>query len=212
MFPNAAGPITVMAVGGPRTAPDGTPNPLRLEKSGAQVVQTAHGWYNEAVYRGNTFFGANQAAQALTSIGTTAQTGLILVNPPGSGKNLVLLQVEFALTGAANNNPTIALAVQATASSSLASPTTNNAKNALVGGPTNCVGIVTTSATLQSNPIVAKVIQCCNTTTIPAAVNPPVTYDFGGSLMLTPGTAACIASIATTATGLASITWEEISQ
>lgn len=211
MFPTNPNIPIVQALGGPKTVQDQTYNALRLEKSGAQVIQTAHGWYNEAVYRGNVFFGANQAAQALTSIGTTAQTGLILVNPPGSGKNLVLLQVEFALTAAATNNPIITLAVQATQSASLAKPT-NTANNALIGTPANCVGSVTTSATLQSNPVVAKVLQVCNTTTIPATVNPPVTYDLGGSIMLVPGTAACIASVATASTGLASITWEEINQ
>lgn len=209
MFPPTQNILQPVGQGGPRTIQDGTYNSLRMEKSGAQVIQTAHGWYNEAVYRGNVFLGANQAAQTLTSIGTTSQTGLILVNPPGSGKNLVLLQVEFALTGAGNNNPTVVLALQTAASASLASPA-NTAKNALVGNAATCVGLVTTSATLQSNPVVAKVLQVCNTTTLPATVNPPVTYDIGGIIMLTPGTAACISSIATTATGFASFTWEEI--
>src|SRR5882762_2101705 len=77
---------------------DNTPAPLRGTKDGATAIQDAHGKYQEAVYRGNVFVAANNAGSAIPVTLAAASTGLILTNPPTSGKNLVLLECIVAPT------------------------------------------------------------------------------------------------------------------
>jgi len=86
---------------GPQTNNDGATPQARLTKFGSLLTDQAEGRYYEETYRGNVFFASLQASTTFTLFGTTTATGLILSNPAGSGKNLVLLQVAYALVVAA---------------------------------------------------------------------------------------------------------------
>lgn len=196
---------------GPQIASDGSNPNIRQSKDASLVTQDAHGRYQEAVYRGNVFFANATTAQALTTLATTSQTGLVLMNPPGSGKNAVLLQVEWAPTVVPGTAPsTVILAVQ-TYSASITKPTQGNVLNAFVGGPLTTVCYATTSGQLQSTPLAAKMVAAYQiTTATQAGYLTPVEYDIGGGIILQPGTAVCLTAVANVATGLASFLWEEI--
>ena len=73
---------------------------VRLGKDGALAAQDAHGRYQEAVFRGAVFTACNVAAQALTVALATTYTGLVIANPVGSGKNLVILSANFIQSAA----------------------------------------------------------------------------------------------------------------
>src|SRR5713101_3850258 len=91
-----------LIIGNNRTGvSDGPQSAIRGGKTGEAIVSDAHGKYYEAVYRGNVFAAANQAAQTYTLFSVTTATGLILSNPSGSGKNLSLLEVGFMPAAAA---------------------------------------------------------------------------------------------------------------
>ena len=77
------------------TAQDGTYPELRGARKGGLVSQDVGGRYEEGSYRGAMFYAVNTAAQAL-SVASSTYTGLVLANPVGSPKNLVLLEVLFA--------------------------------------------------------------------------------------------------------------------
>src|SRR6266404_1015959 len=105
------------------TSTDGASNPPRSGKAGETIIQPAHGAYTEAAYRASVFIGTNIAAQ-VTSLNSTTATGLILSNPLGSNKLLVLQKVLVDLAslpaGAApliltgNSNPAGAATVHTT--------------------------------------------------------------------------------------------------
>ena len=100
-----------LTVGGPGSgAPTsynfGSTVALRGSNMGALIVDELYGPQYEAAYRGATFIGANQAvvATALASGLTATNTGgLVLNNPIGNTKNLVLRAASIGLIVAQTN-------------------------------------------------------------------------------------------------------------
>lgn len=94
------------------TSSDGAVNPARSDKTGATIIQDAHGRFTEAALRGTLF----SAGMTLTSISNaTFTTGTLtatctpiigLWNPPNSGKNLLVLQARLQLVTTALSTPT----------------------------------------------------------------------------------------------------------
>lgn len=80
---------------------DGSVNPARADKTGATVMTDAHGRFQEAAIRGNLFstgMTATSIANSTFTTGTLTATCTPVVgvwNPPGSGKNLVILQARL---------------------------------------------------------------------------------------------------------------------
>src|SRR5574343_383040 len=83
---------------GVQTLTDGTSGPLRLNAEGALVVEIQGAKYAEDCRRGRLFSVCNQTAVALTAALATAYTGLVIMNPAGSGKNVELLGMGYATT------------------------------------------------------------------------------------------------------------------
>jgi len=83
---------------GPISAADNSTISLRGTKEGGLVTHSILGDYGELSRRGDLFVAANVAAKA-TSVGlTTTYTGLCVSNPAGSGKNLIILGGQYALS------------------------------------------------------------------------------------------------------------------
>ena len=197
---------------GPNLLADGSQKPLRSDRSGALVVTDAHGRYTEAVLRGNVFIAANQAVQALSLNSTATATGLILTNPAGSGKNLVLLEIEAYIAAAitavanvalmANVNPVAAAVVHTTPLS---------VRNALIGGAPAGVGLADSAATLPAVPVLVRSLFGWHWVTAGTpAVQLGVKDDLGGSLIVAPGCSVSLAAVTVAHTVVASIMWEEI--
>lgn len=83
---------------GPSTLTDNTSASLRGTKQGALVTSDVLGKYGETALRGNMFSAANVAAKATSVALTTTYTGLCVSNPAGSGKNLVMLAFQYAIS------------------------------------------------------------------------------------------------------------------
>ena len=83
---------------GPATAEDNTTASLRGTAEGALVTSDILGKYGELSVRGKLFVAANVAAQATSVALTTTYTGLCVSNPAGSGKNLIMLGFQYAIS------------------------------------------------------------------------------------------------------------------
>ena len=190
------------------TSSDGAVNPGRADKTGAMLTSDAHGRYMEAVYRGNCYFAANQAAVTFSvGLTTTTAVGLILTNPTSSGKIVVPLQVEYA-----NNSVivgVVGISVQPYSATAVTQTTALTVRNAYVEGPysNTGIGLASSGVTLALAPVAVKLLYSVLSTNT-AVISQATVYDIGGSMILAPGTALAVLATAAT-TGLAGILWEE---
>ena len=178
--------------------------PTQSNKSGQNSL--AQGWLNESLVsellapyaslaqNGLVFTAAMQAVTALSLLSTATATGLILVNPASSGKNLHLLELSVqtsateVATGsnivlAFNGNPVAAAVVNTT-------PATIS--NALLGSGASSVARANTAATLPAVPIALRPVAFANTTfgvaaTAGLAQVPTIKEEFRGGIIIAPG-------------------------
>lgn len=192
---------------------DGTSAQLRLANDGSVVTSDGHGRYTEALKRSQVFAACNSAAQALSLTGTTTYTGLVVFNPPASGKNLYLLEVLFAGTIVATGVGGVLLFSQSIAATTPTLTTTNASTSpfsTLIGGGAGSVAKTGSSCTLAANPIFLR----------PLISNPWITGtdiplyckdEISGSIAIPPGAGVGIVALTTATTGLGYISWEEVS-
>lgn len=157
------------------------------------------------------YLASTQAGQATSTGLSTTQTGITLTNPAGSGKTLVLLQLNGAVSAApagaaplvlaANVNPVAAAVTQTT-------PLTVRKANLGVAG--TGAGLAASAVTLPAAPVVVAAIQApvAASSITPANIN----VSFDGSISVAPGCAISLSSITTAVTGIWSIIWEEIDE
>lgn len=157
------------------------------------------------------YLASTQAGQATSTGLSTTQTGITLTNPSGSGKTLVLLQLNGAVSAApagaaplvlaANVNPVAAAVTQTT-------PLTVRKANLGVAG--TGAGLAASAVTLPAAPVVVAAIQ---TPVAASAITPAnINISFDGSLCVAPGCAISLSSITTAVTGIWSLVWEEIAE
>ena len=201
--------------------------PTQSNKSGQNSL--AQGWLNESLVsellapyaslaqNGLVFTAAMQAVTALSLLSTATATGLILVNPASSGKNLHLLELSVqtsateVATGsnivlAFNGNPVAAAVVNTT-------PATIS--NALLGSGASSVARANTAATLPAVPIALRPVAFANTTfgvaaTAGLAQVPTIKEEFRGGIIIAPGCSVSLAALTTAISVLASFTWAEL--
>ena len=192
---------------------------LRGSNMGALVVDELFGQQYEATYRGQTFFGANQAvvATALASGLTATNTGgLVLNNPIGNTKNLVLRAASIGVILAQTNAAVISLGVGFSATVAIAGTLTAiTPQNALVGpsGPAATAGLYSSaSITLQATPVYARHLCSLSTGALTVQQGDQFYVDLQGGIILQPG-AYCnfISSAAGTASSLFfGFVWDEV--
>ena len=141
---------------GPRQVQDGSENKVRSTRTGELAVSDAHGKYQEPVSRGSVFTAANTASQAL-SVGSATATGLILTNPAGSGKNLVVLEISSYISAAITAVANVAVFASINPIAAAVTQTTPiTPRNALLGTGTTAVGLVASAATLPAAPTLIR--------------------------------------------------------
>lgn len=197
---------------GAQTNADGATPQARLTKGGNVATDQAHGRYYEENYRGNVFFASLQASTTFTLFGTTTATGLILSNPTGSGKNLVLLQVSYALVVAATTAISQIVLSGAASSTAVTHTTAVTIYSGQVGVASSGVGKADSAATIPTAglvimPLFTPSVSATATTSIP----PASPIDLGGSVIVPPGAfVAMAAGYTNTITGVATMVWTEL--
>ena len=161
---------------------------------------------------GMVYNAANVSAKSVIAV-TTAMTGVILYNPPGSGKNLLIADVAWVWTtvpGAVHN---IGLA---TAAPNLTAPATVTAIGSGVrlangsGNAGNSVTLAYDAATLPAAPVAARWFGGAAWGSSVAVSPFSIVDKVDGALMLVPGAVMCFCAVTTTAVGMGSVTWVEV--
>lgn len=196
---------------GPQAVADGNQIVPRGDRTGAAVIQHAHGRYTETVLRGNVFTACNVAAQAISVALTTTYTGLCLSNPAGNTKNLVLISAGFGGTIADVAIASVHLiagysaAGIVTHTTPLAAP---GPQNAIINGNYSGSAKVDSAATIV-NPYYHSVLRAGNTAAALPAGGTLAIVDFGGLVVIPPGGWVAIGAL-TALTGFSHLVWEEI--
>jgi len=185
--------------------PDGTPVPMRLGGQGQQIVGQLHGRLAESARRGKLFYGSNGATPSVTTVAlATTYTGLAIMNPAGSGKNVILEKVGYSFLVAFPAASTIGLMVGYAAGGVV---TKSNAASAgaatLVGSANTPAGLCLLSATLPATPTLAMVFGAGLTGAITTTPQNQTVVDLEGAIILPPGGFAAIYT--STVSGAASL-------
>ena len=161
--------------------------------------------------QGLVFTAANVSAKSVIAV-TTSMTGVILYNPIGSAKKLVIISAGWAWTTAPAAVHNIGMALMA---SNVTVPTTLTAIGSGVlacdgSGSGNSVARAWDAAALPVAPVMARVSFGATYGTA-VAIGPSALIDYiDGALALVPGAALTFAAVTTTAVGLGSVTWLEV--
>ena len=180
--------------------------PLRMGRQGEAVVTQHHGkYYNQAV-RGNLFYAANQAAQAVSVALATTYTGLCVSNPVGSGVNLSLLRVGIALQAAPAAIAPIGLIAGYSATANVTHTNALTPANLFLGGNTP-LAKADDQATISTPVWIAQLVG--GFTAAALFGTSPSLVDIDGAIVVPPGGFVCIGAL-TAVTGLFSMWWEEV--
>jgi hypothetical protein len=173
------------------------------------------GDYQELAQRGLIFSGSNQGpGGTTTSVGlTTTALGLILSNPAGNTKNLVLLQYSLAVVGAPAALSTFGLQAGFNAAGVVTHTTPLVPQCTLLSASAIGTAKVDAAATTVGTPFLFLALGVTPITGATAqVVNPPVNgsiYEIRGSIVIPPG--GWVAEYTSTVLStIASMTWAEV--
>lgn len=188
---------------------DGTIGPPAGTRTGDIRVSDAHGRYYEAASRGRLYIAHNTGAQAVSVALNTTYTGLCLSNPYGSGRNLVLLGCNYALSVAPAAIASLHLIGGFSVGTAVThtTPITNNNWSTIIGNAGSSVAKVDSAATIPT-PVYVMAMGSGFTAAALYATTPGW-IDIGGSIILQPGAFICWGAL-TAVTGFGSFMWEEI--
>ncbi len=159
---------------------------------------------------GNVYHSHNTTAGAVTVLSATC-TGLIIENPAGSGKDLVMQSMSFVgstLTSIREIGVACSATVDQTGSTTTTAAVIHNGRNTGSNGNVG-VGKSFSIATLPAAPVWLRPAGSPKITTALEASNALI-VDFDGSFIVTPGTFICFSALTAAATGLCSATWAEV--
>jgi len=158
---------------------------------------------------GTVFHAASQTAATLSALSTTA-TGLILVNPYGSGVNLAVMTITWAFSTAPGGASVVGVAMSPAQSATAVTLTTPlTVQNAILAGTVAAAGKgkACSAATTVGTPVWVRQL---GGPVAASQVNPPyIRDDVDGQLILPPGTSIQLGYTTTAAVGFGSITWQE---
>jgi len=170
------------------------------------MVEIGGAKYAEDARRGRLFSVCNQAAVAITAALATTYTGLVVMNPAGSGKNAELLGMGVASTVAV---PT-ATALGLMSGTMTAVTSTLTPKNRLIGGPASvCHG--EDSCTIGTPVLDFAFATAWTEATTAGSINGPFWMDLDGNTVIPPGAFfAWYSTAANSAAFLLSFLWREV--
>lgn len=165
-------------------------------------------WFLDQARLGNMYHSHNTTAGAVTVLSATC-TGLVLSNPLGSGKDLIVANMSF-VGSTLSTIAEIGIAVSSLIAASVQTGTAAVIHNARLAGSNSNIGVgqALSIATLLSTPVWLRPIGHARITNAVEGVK-AFTADFDGSLVVTPGTYVCFSTLTAARTGLCSATWAE---
>jgi hypothetical protein len=191
---------------GPIEAASGSVNPLRTDQFGS-LVTLQGGQYQDAAMSSRVFSYANQAAVSTRAALDTNCTGLIVGNPAGSERYLVLLQAGAAIEVDSGVTGIVGLMSGA---GEIAGGTLLP-RNAKRGGGASVANISETQAVIGT-PVLERILATFgNEETNTWGVVPGALTNLNGSMVVCPGYfVAFFTTVAVTTAFIFSLTWEEV--
>lgn len=199
---------------GPVLAADGTFQFERLSKDSAQVIQSAHAKYFEAVSRGNCYAAMTAVTGVSIASLTVTTTGqFTLHNPIGSGKLLVIMRATMGYVSGTYGAGNLVYAVSPGITATTPTGTAITAKNLLCGGPASAAGVALTTSTITAPTPIRNFANLAASAAATALGPSNVTDDVDGEIQLLPGTGVTITGTTLAGTSplvVFSMSWEEI--
>jgi hypothetical protein len=192
---------------------------LTMGKQADLIVSELHGTGYVKAYGGSMFMGSNQAVVATalqTGLTATATGGLILSNPLSNNKNLVVRSAAIGLLVAQTNASVMGLMLAYSPSVAIGGTLTVVAsQNCLpqTGGVASGILYSSASVTLQSTPILARVIGSFGTGALTTQTSSGIgPVDLQDSIIIQPGAALAFygTGAGTASSLLFSYVWSEI--
>lgn len=169
-------------------------------------------WFTEQARLGKMFHSCSTGAVTLSTVSATC-TGLVLTNPYGSGKRLVIAKVRFAPSTAPAGAAVVGLAISPAVSATAVTHTTPAViHNAITTGSNLNVGVglVDSAATLPAAPVWLRPL---GSVVAASSITPDMYVDeTKGDIILPPGTNLSLSYLTTAAVGIAAFTWVEIDE
>jgi hypothetical protein len=190
---------------------DGITSTPRTGRNGDITTSNLHGKYYEQAY-GKKLFGGSIVGQTNTVGVATTYTGLCLSNPITSTVNLVLNKVGMCFTVAFTAAATCGIMTGFNSGTNVTHTAAGTVRNKFIGSSVTGSGLLDTSATLPTAPVLDTILLEGLTGTISTTVESQSLFDIEGSIILPPGAYACVyTSTASGTNGMsASFTWEEV--
>lgn len=197
---------------GPQSNSDGVSPAagIRQAKTGDVVTSQGMPRYYEATSRGLVFSASNTAAQAVSVALATTYTGLCISNPLGSGKNLVMIGAQYALSVAPANIASLHIltgysaTADVTHTAALGSP---GIVNGLIGSGIASVARADTQATISTPRYHFGVGSGFTAGALYATT--PEWIDLAGQIVIQPGGFIAWGAL-TAVTGFGSFSWLEV--
>jgi len=197
------------------TAGDGSINGLRLDKTGAITIVSAHPLYSEASLRGNMFIASTAVAGVAPGTALSTTPPMALLNPINSGVDLVILKTAVGYISGTLGAGNIVYAYytpQATIPAGGAELTPVCTKVGQIKG----AGRAFQGSTISGTPLIFRPAYNMGAALATTALGIGTCQDLvEGEIIVPPATAFVIQGVAgagTTPLVLISICWEEIKQ
>ena len=168
--------------------------------------------YAGLAWSGLVFYGCHQVTPQALSINSSTFTGLAVGNPAGSGKNLVIIDVEIsqaAVGAAAVMLPRLGYATITALTTSYSSGPSG--VSTIAGSGKNSIATVGSTATLLAAPTIIRPIMGQQWITGGTGMWSFYVKDtVDGAIVIPPGQILTIDSLVAAVTVLASVTWAEL--
>ncbi len=165
-------------------------------------------WFLDQARLGNVYHSHNTTAGAVTVLSATC-TGLVLSNPIGSGKELIVESMSF-VGSTLSTIREIGIAVSPSVATAVQTGTAAVIHNAKLKGSNQALGVGRTFsiATLLTTPVWLRPLGSARVTGAVEGLQ-AMTAQLDGTVVVTPGTYVAFSTLTAAATGLCSITWAE---
>jgi hypothetical protein len=185
----------------------------RIGPQGDQLVSSFHGDLYESNRVGTLFWAANQAAQAVSVALTVTYTGLVLYNPVGNNRDLIVRAGSFKPSIAQVALSIIGLMCGYISTGAITAHTTplvvgTSMGTSNWGGSATPTGLADSAATIVGPHFVMGLT---GTALASAGLPTDAVFNAAGGIILQPG-AFCAIYALTALTGFGTIWWQEVAR
>lgn len=204
-----ADPFLMRAKSGVQSNADGVESIVRADRLGGLCTSDLQPRYYELARNGQIFTASNVAAQAVSVALATTYTGLVVSNPIGSTKNLVMLGCQYALSVAPAAIASLHLIAgyntsNVTHTTPLAAP---GIQSSLINGAANTAAKADSAATIANPYYLAGLGSGFTAAALYGTT--PLWIDLGGMFIVPPGGYIAWGAL-TAVTGFGTFAWAEL--